>query len=401
MENEKDIRSYFEPLWPLLNERQRRIAAASYAKKLGYGGISLVSKATGLSRVTITKGMHEIEQGQIEPGRIHRPGAGRPALTSLKPSLLESLLSLVEKTTSWDPEAPRLWTLKSTRNLSEEMLKLGFSVSHAKIGQLLRENGYSLQNNIKTEEDGGNVDRDAQFRRINKHVKLTMERGFPVISVATKKKELIGNSENKGQQWRKSKSPRKASGHDFPGQDDPRAFPFGMYDIAQSTGCVSIETDLDSSEFAVNSIKGWWKHQGRSIYPAPGYILITCDADDSNSCGSRAWKHNLQGLADYLNLTVMVCHFPPGTSKWNKIEHSLFSFISSNWRGEPLCEHETTVSLISATKTATGLSLKCKLDHKKYPTGKIVSDEMIQSVNILPAKFRGDWNYVIIPDQNL
>jgi hypothetical protein len=399
MENESDIRSYFDPIWPHLGERERRLCAASYAIKLGYGGISLISRVTGLSRVTITSGVKELQLGvqPLEPGRIHKPGAGRPLLESIDPSLEENLLALVEENSIGDPETPRLWTLKSTRNLCFELQRQGHQVSHVKVGQLLRENGYSLQGNFKAEEGADHIDRDAQFRYINRLVKKTMDLGYPVISVDTKKKELIGNFDNKGKQWRKSKDPRRVNGHDFPGKDVGRAYPYGVYDINKNVGFVNIGTDHDTSEFAVNSIKGWWKFCGKKLYSNPEYILITADGGGSNGYRNRLWKLKLQELADYINLTIKVCHFPPGTSKWNKIENRLFSFISSNWRGEPLCDYETMVSLICGTKTTQGLSVSCKLDHRKYPTGRKETNEEMETVNITHAKFHGEWNYEISP----
>jgi hypothetical protein len=355
---------------------------------------------TGLSRVTITKGINEINDrvSPLEPGRLHKPGAGRPSLESLDLVLVDSLLALVDESTIGDPESPLLWTVKSTRNLSRELQNQGHQVSHVKVGKLLRENGYSLQGNYKTEEGANHIDRDAQFNYINSLVKKTIKLNCPVISVDTKKKELIGNYDNKGQQWRKSKNPRRVNGHDFPGTDVGRALPYGVYDVNHNMGFVNIGTDHDTSEFAVNSIKGWWRYQGKKQYSNPKYLLITADGGGSNGYRSRLWKLKLQELSNYFCFPVKVCHFPPGTSKWNKIEHRLFSFISSNWRGEPLSDYETMVSLISRTKTAQGLTVICKLDHRKYPTGKKVTDEAMNSINIKPAKFHGEWNYSISPN---
>jgi hypothetical protein len=304
-------------------------------------------------------------------------------------------LSLVDENSKGDPEIPKLWTLKSTRNLSDELNKKGFNISHSKVGQLLRENGYTLQKNFKTEEGEDHIDRNAQFNYINKLIKKTIKSGSPVISVDTKKKELIGNYDNKGQQWRQSKNPRKANGHDFANSDVQRAYPYGIYDLNHNVGFINIGTDHDTSEFAVNSIKGWWRVQGKKLYNNPKYLLITADGGGSNGYRNRLWKLKLQDLANHLGFPIKVCHFPPGTSKWNKLEHRLFSFISSNWRGEPLCDYETMVSLISSTTTVTGLSVKCRLDHRKYPTGKKVSDEVMKTIQLKPAKFHGDWNYTI------
>jgi transposase len=388
---------YHESLWATFDERQRRLAAASYAQNLGYGGVSIASKATGLSRVTITKGIKELEEESLEPGRIHRPGAGRPSIKSQDPKLLEHLLALVDETSKGDPEIPKLWTLKSTRNLSLELEKYGHQVSHVKVGQLLKENGFSLQGNFKSAEGIEHIDRDAQFKYINNLIKKSIKKECPVISVDTKKKELIGNFDNKDQQWRKAKEPRRVNGHDFPGVDVPRAYPYGIYDFTHNIGFVNIGTDHDTSEFAVNSIKGWWRLFGKKLYTNPEYLLITADGGGSNGYRNRPWKCKLQELADYLCFTVKVCHFPPGTSKWNKIEHRLFSFISSNWRDEPLRDYETMVSLISSTKTAEGLTVRCRLDHRKYPTAIKITDEEMRHIQIVPAKFHGEWNYSINP----
>jgi len=392
-----ELRTKLGAVWPLLDERARRLVAASEAKSLGYGGVSVLCRACGLSRKAIGKGIREIEVGTPWEGRIRRPGAGRKAIAVSDPQLVGELEALVEETTRGDPESPLRWTCKSTRVLAEALTWGKHRVSHSKVAQLLHDLNYSLQSNRKTEEGGNHPDRDSQFRHINTAVKRHLACGWPVISVDTKKKELVGNYHNAGQQWRPSKQPRQVLGHDFPGPDVPRAYPYGIYDIGRNTGFVNIGTDHDTGAFAVASIRGWWRHEGRRLYPEAKNLLITADGGGSNGWRLRLWKVELQKFADESGLTLSVCHFPPGTSKWNKIEHRLFSFISSNWRGEPLRDYETIVNLIAGTTTAKGLSVTCRLDRRKYPTGRRVSAEEIKHVNLYPDEFHGEWNYVIKP----
>jgi hypothetical protein len=392
-----ELRVKFSRLWPLLDERTRRLTAASEAKSLGHGGISLVSRVCGLSRKAIHKGIREIEDGTFYKGRIRRPGAGRKAITTTDTGLLKELESLVEDSTRGDPESPLRWTVKSTRTLAETLTREQHQVSHAKVGALLRGLDYSLQSNRKTEEGANHPDRDAQFHHINAAVKQAMADRCPVISVDTKKKELIGNYHNSGQQWRPAKEPRKVQGHDFPSPVVPRAYPYGIYDIRRNTGFVNIGTDHDTGAFAVASIRGWWRHEGRRLYPAARTLLITADGGGSNGYRLRLWKLELQKFADESGLKISVCHFPPGTSKWNKVEHRLFSFISSNWRGEPLMDYETIVNLISRTSTVKGLRVSCRLDRRKYATGRKVTAEQMKQINLYPDKFHGEWNYVIKP----
>jgi hypothetical protein len=394
-----DLGTKFRAVWPMLDERARRLMAASEAKSLGYGGVSLVSRACGLSRKAILKGIREIEEGIKLEGRVRRPGAGRKPITASDPQLVGELEAMLEETTSGDPQSAVLWTLKSTRTLAEALTRAEHPVSYRKVGQILHAMGYSLQGNRKTEKGGDHPDRDAQFRHINNTVKRHLARGWPVISVDTKKKELIGNYANAGQQWRPSKQPRKVLDHDFPGPEVPRAYPYGIYDIGHNTGFVNIGTDHDTGEFAVASIRGWWRHEGKQLYPKAETLLITADGGGSNGCRLRLWKVELQKFADESGLTVSVCHFPPGTSKWNKIEHRLFSFITSNWRGEPLRDYETIVNLIGGTKTAKGLKVTCRLDRRKYPTGRQVTKEEMKQIHLYPNKFHGEWNYVIKPNR--
>jgi hypothetical protein len=372
--------------------------AAHEAIGLGYGGISKVRRACGLSRKAIAKGINEI-QNSIQPpeGKMRRMGAGRKSITEQDPRIMSALDRLIEPETIGDPESPLRWLCKSTRSLSVELGRQRHPVSHAKVAQLLRAQNYSLQSNRKTEEGEDHPDRDAQFRHINKQVKEALKEGRPVISVDTKKKELVGNYENKGQKWRPAKQAIQVSGHDFPDPTVPRAFPYGIYDVGQNAGFVNVGTDHDTAAFAVASIRGWWRWEGRRLYPKAERLLITADGGGSNGSRLRLWKLKLQELADETQLGLSICHFPPGTSKWNKVEHRLFSFISSNWRGEPLRDYETIVNLIARTTTAKGLKVVCRLDRRKYPTGRRVSDEEMKSINITRSSFHGEWNYVIEP----
>ncbi len=371
--------------------------AANEALHEGYGGISRISRACGLSRVTITKGVRELDEAPVAAGRIRRPGAGRHTLLVRDPELPRALETLVEPLARGDPQSPLRWTCKSTRTLAAELSSHHHPVSHEKVAQFLREMDYSLQGNRKTEEGTDHPDRDAQFQYINDHVRRALAAGRPVISVDTKKKELIGNYENKGRQWRQSKSPERVQGHDFPDPSVPRAYPYGVYDLARNKGFVNVGTDHDTGAFAVASIRGWWRFEGQRLYPRARRLLITADGGGSNGYRLRVWKLELQKLADATRLSIEVCHFPPGTSKWNKVEHRLFSFISSNWRGEPLRDYETIVRLISRTTTAKGLAVSCRLDRRKYPSGRKVTDEEMKMIRITPQAFHGEWNYVIRP----
>lgn len=397
METNDQLEKRFALIWPHLDERARRLVAAQDAVRLGYGGVSRVSRACGLSRVTLTKGVKELRGNALSPGRIRRHGAGRQSLLAGDPTLLGALEALVEPLTRGDPESPLRWTCKSTRVLAQALSDQKRSVGHVKVSHFLNDLGYSLQGNRKTEEGDDHPDRDAQFRHINAQVLQALKKGEPVISVDTKKKELVGNYENKGRQWRRSKSPIKVNGHDFPGPEVPRAYPYGIYDFGQNSGFVNVGTDHDTSTFAVASIRGWWRAEGSRLYPHAKRLLITADGGGSNGYRLRLWKWELQRLADQTGLTLSIHHFPPGTSKWNKVEHRLFSFISSNWRGEPLLDYETVIRLIAGTTTAKGLKVTCRLDRRKYPIGCKVSDEEIASINMKPAKFHGEWNYVIRP----
>lgn len=388
----------FRAIWPLLNERTRRLTAANEARQLGYGGVSLVHRACGLSRKAIAKGVREIEQGDPSLAeRIRRPGAGRKNLTVSDPGLLAALDELIEGGTRGDPESPLRWVCKSTRTLAAELTQQHHPVSYVRVAQLLHAQHYSLQSNRKLEEGEDHPDRDAQFRHISQEVKRALVRGGPVISVDTKKKELVGNYANAGRQWRPARQPQRVQGHDFPGPAVPRAYPYGIYDLGRNTGFVNVGTDHDTGAFAVASIRGWWRFEGRALYPQAHTLLITADGGGSNGWRLRLWKWELQRFADESGLALSICHFPPGTSKWNQIEHRLFSFISSNWRGEPLRDYQTVVNLIARTTTAKGLTVTCRLDRRKYPTGRKVSAAEMKHVNLKPNRFHGEWNYVIEP----
>ena len=398
MSSDAEIRQRFERLSPVLDERTLRLFAAAEADAIGFGGVSRLSRLTGLARSTIVRGQQEIARPLDVPvGRVRRPGAGRKKTRDTDPTLLEDLESLVEPLSRGDPESPLRWTCKSIRTLATSLERMGHVASHRLVWATLRELNYSLQGNRKMEEGNQHPDRDAQFKHINKLVAREMDRGNPVISVDTKKKELVGNYKNAGQKWhRKGESPR-VQGHDFPHPDVPRAYPYGIYDLRHNLGHVVVGTDHDTGQFAVASIRGWWRAEGRHLYPQAKRLLITADGGGSNGYRLRLWKHELQRLADELRLPISVCHFPPGTSKWNKVEHRLFSFISTNWRGEPLMDYETIVRLIANTTTATGLQVTCKLDRRKYAVGKTISDQEMKALRIVQDKFHGEWNYTISP----
>jgi hypothetical protein len=385
----------------VLDERTLRLFAAAEADAVGYGGVSRLSRITGMARSTIVRGQQEIARPLVVPaGRIRRPGAGRKRARDSDPTLVKDLERLLEPMTRGDPMSPLRWTTKSIRTLAAALEDMGHSASHRLVWATLRELNYS-QGNRKMEEGNQHPDRDAQFEHINTVVAQAIRRGEPVISVDTKKKELVGNYKNDGRKWhRKGESPR-VQGHDFPHPDVPRAYPYGIYDLAHNLGHVVIGTDHDTGQFAVASIRGWWRAEGRRLYPRAKRLMITADGGGSNGYRLRLWKHELQRLADEICLPISVCHFPPGTSKWNKVEHRLFSFISTNWRGEPLIDYETIVRLIASTTTATGLQVTCTLDRRKYAVGKTISDAEMKAIRIVKDKFHGEWNYTINPLRKL
>ena len=395
---ESAIRQKFLALASRFDEHTRRIWGATEASALGYGGVSLVARATNISRRAIRVGLREIRTGNILPeGRVRRPGGGRKPAVHHQPDLPSKLESLVEPLTRGDPMSSLRWTCKSTHNLSRELKRLGYSASSRLVGALLHGMGYSLQGNCKTIEGNQHPDRNAQFEHINARVTTEMRATQPVISVDTKKKELVGNYVNRGKQWLKKGTAKKVNGHDFPDEAVPRAHPYGVYELTRNRGFVNVGTDHDTATFAVASIRAWWRTQGQRAYPKAKRLLITADAGGSNGSRLRLWKWELQRLANELRLPISVCHFPPGTSKWNKVEHRLFSFISSNWRGEPLVDYETVVNLISRTTTTTGLKVFCRLDRRRYPVGRTVSEEEWAKVNLFRDGFHGDWNYTIRP----
>jgi hypothetical protein len=380
---------------PHLDERQRRVLAGSAARVLGRGGIVAVAEATSMSRSTLQKAVAEIDAG-IEPfDRLRAPGAGRPRVIDAQPGLLEALDDLVEPESRGDPECRLRWTSKSTRKLSEELLAKGYRASHVTVADLLHQMDYSLQAPAKENEGAQHADRDAQFRHIDALARAHLSDGQPVISVDTKKKEVVGNLANKGKEWQPKGQPVRVDVHDFPDPEVPKAVPYGIYDLAQNEGFVSVGDSHDTAEFAVETIRRWWTEVGSLAYPDAERLLITADAGGSNSYRSRLWRLELSKLAAEAGIDITVCHFPPGTSKWNKIEHRLFSAISTNWRGRPLESHEVIVDLIAATTTRTGLKVRARLDQSYYPKGKKVTDKQLAGLPIERHDFHGEWNYTL------
>ena len=364
----------------------------------GRGGVSAVTRATGVARSTIGRGLAELRSGEtLDTSRVRRPGGGCKPLIETDTNLLNDLRSLVEPDTRGDPQSSLLWTCKSLTKLSRGLREMGHKIGRTLVGELLHKLEYSLQSNRKTLEGSKHPDRDAQFRYINGCVNKALAAGAPAISVDTKKKELVGDFRNAGREWRPKGSPEEVRVHDFVIPELGRAAPYGVYDIAANAGWVSVGIDHDTGAFAVNAIRSWWKLMGRKRYPDASTLLITADGGGSNGSRVRLWKLELQKLADELGLTITVCHLPPGTSKWNRIEHRLFSFITGNWRGKPLVSHQVIVQLIAATTTKTGLTVRCELDQNTYPAGIKVSDAEIEAVNLARHDFHGEWNYTISP----
>jgi hypothetical protein len=396
--DESAIHQRFEALFPVLDERGLRRFAAAEAKAAGHGGVSAVMRVTGLARSTIGRGLRELRGERTIIGkRVRRPGGGRKLLTETDASLLDDLRSLVEPDARGDPQSPLLWTSKSLRKLAESLREMGHRIGRTLVGELLHKLDYSLQANRKTREGSSHPDRDAQFCYINDRVKEALASNEPAISVDTKKKELVGDFKNAGREWRQKGSPEEVRVHDFLIPELGRAVPYGVYDIAGDAGWVSVGIDHDTAAFAVNAIKSWWTQMGRERYPNARTLLITADGGGSNGSRVRLWKVELQKLADELGLSITVCHLPPGTSKWNKIEHRLFSFITTNWRCRPLVSHQVIVQLIGATTTKTGLEVRCELDPRTYPAGVKVSDDELQALNIVRHSFHGEWNYTVKP----
>jgi hypothetical protein len=387
----------FAAIFPHLDERQRRLLMGAEARALGRGGIRLVARAAGVREATVSLGVDELDSGAEPLGRARRPGGGRKRASEVDPGLRPALLALVEPDERGDPMSPLRWTTKSTRNLAGELTRQGHKVGADTVGDLLRAEGFSLQGNAKTIEGQRHPDRDAQFRYINEQVKDYQGTADPVISVDTKKKELIGEFKNGGREWRPKGQPTATRTHDFPGDSVGKAVPYGVYDLTADAGWVSVGTDHDTAAFAVESIRRWWKAAGQGEYPAARRLLITADAGGSNGYRTRAWKAELAALAAETGLEITVCHFPPGTSKWNKVEHRLFSHITMNWRGRPLTSHEVIVNTIAATTTATGLTVRAELDTSAYDTGIKVSDAQMDALPLTRHDWHGDWNYTLHP----
>ena len=397
------IAAKFAILKPLLDEQARRLWAAVEARALGRGGISQVAEATGLSRATVRAGLQELAPPatatglQTPPGRLRRPGGGRKPLGTRDPHLVQALETLVDPVTRGDPMSLLRWTCKSAANLAAALQAQGHTVSERTVNRLLHDLGYSLQSNRKTLEGGHHPDRDAQFQYINRRAKAFQQRGQPVVSVDTKKKELIGPYRNGGQEWHPHGQPEKVNGHDFPDKVLGKIIPYGVYDEATNTGWVSVGVDHDTAECAVETVRRWWRHMGSKVYPKAKRILNTADGGGSNGSRCRLWKVELQRFANESGLGISVCHFPPGTSKWNKIEHRMFCHITENWRGRPLVSREVVVNLIGHTTTKTGLTIRSELDENIYPTGREVTAQQLESRAIKRDKFHGEWNYTIRP----
>src|SRR5262252_2387038 len=412
MHDVSSIRAKFEALRPYLDERRRRLWAAAEALVLGRGGITAVANATGLQRATIRVGIRELQasptagpetEAATAEDRIHRvraAGGGRKPLTSEDPTLVHDLEALVAPTTRGDPLSPLRWTCKSTRQLAAELVRQGHQVSQQTVADLLHALDYRLQSTRKTKEGADHPDRDAQFASINDQTRAFQQRGQPVISVDCKKKELVGDFKNGGREWQPLGHPEAVRVHDFLDKQLGKAIPYGVYDLAANQGWVSVGIDHETAAFAVASVRHWWQQMGRSRYPSATELLITADSGGSNSSQSRLWKTELQRLADETGLRIQVCHFPPGTSKWNVIEHRLFCHITQNWRGRPLVSLEVIVNLIGNTTTRAGLKVRAELDPAPYPTGIKISDAEFAAVQLQPAAFHGDWNYSITPHQN-
>jgi hypothetical protein len=392
------IRARYEALSPHLDERGRRVFAASEARAAGYGGIAAVSRATGIAASTIGRGLDELgDTAGLDASRVRRPGGGRKPLVLTDASLMDDLLSLVSPGERGDPMSPLRWTCKSLRRLAAELRERGHRISHTVVGELLKRCNFSLQANRKTREGDDHPDRDAQFEYINRCVSDSLAARQPVISVDTKKKELVGDFKNGGREWRPQGEPEEVRVHDFLVKELGRAVPYGIYDLAANAGWVSVGMDHDTAAFAVQTIRRWWQDVGAARYPDARHLTITADGGGSNASRSRLWKRELQGLANELGIEINVHHLPPGTSKWNKIEHRLFSFISMNWRAKPLVSYRVIVDLIGATTTETGLTVRCELDTARYPKGIAVTDREMAEIDLHLADFHGEWNYTIKP----
>jgi hypothetical protein len=397
------VASMFSALRPMLNERTRRLVAAAQARALGRGGVTMVAAATGIARSTLGRGLKELAAQAAADGpppadqRIRRPGGGSKPLVARDPTLLSDLEALVEPTTRGDPQSPLRWTCKSLAKLAHELVEKGHRISARKVGDLLHALNYSLQATRKTREGSSHPDRNGQFERISVQTQAFQARAQPVVSVDCKKKELVGDFQNRGREWQPEGRPEEVRVHDFPDPKLGKAIPYGVYDVTANAGWVSVGIDHDTAEFAVETLRHWWDQMGSARYPEARELLVMADAGGSNDYRSRLWKAALQHLADETGLSISVCHFPPGTSKWNKIEHRMFSYITLNWRGRPLVSHEVIVSLIGDTKTKAGLAIQAALDTNRYPLGKRVSNQEFAGLRLEPASFHPEWNYTLRP----
>jgi transposase len=397
MATDQDLEQKLATILPLLDERQRRLLLAAEARSLGYGGVSKISRASGISRATIQTALKQLDSPPLLSGRVRSVGGGRKRSRDKVPAMVEALEQLIAPEARGDPMSPLRWTCKSTRHLAEALEQRGFPASHRLVGEMLHHLGYSLQANAKDLEGKQHPDRDAQFRYINEISGRAIAEGLPVISVDTKKKELVGQHANGGREWRPAGDPERVLTHDFPDPGAGKAIPYGVYDLGWDLGWVNVGVDHDTSSFAVESIRQWWSGMGAEAYPRARRLLICADGGGSNGYRRRLWKVELQRFADEAGLEVTVCHFPPGASKWDKIEHRLFSHITMNWRGRPLVSHRVVVELIAATRTATGLEVEARLDTGSYPTKVKVSKEQMEQVRLRPHEFHGEWNYTIEP----
>lgn len=405
MTESERLQSKYAALGPILNERECRLWAAAEAHALGRGGVTLVAQVTGITRKRIHAGLRELQSlsqstssaAKPEPQRVRRPGGGRRPVTATDPDVLSALEALVAPATRGDPMSPLRWTSKSTPHLARELTAQGHPISPRTVARLLKEQDYSLQSTRKTREGGDHPDRDEQFKHISARTQAFQQRGQPVISVDTKKKELVGEYRNGGREWQPQGQPEEVRVHDFIDEEKGKGIPYGVYDMQTNRGWVSVGTDHDTAAFAVAAIRAWWQQMGQATYPEAQEVLITADGGGSNGSRSRLWKTELQRLADETGLRISVCHFPPGTSKWNKIEHRMFCHITQNWRGRPLISHEVIVNLIGSTTTQTGLTIRAALDRERYPTGIQVTDDEMAAVRLTRDAFHGEWNYSISP----
>jgi transposase len=397
---EEGLEDFCTAIFPILDERQRRLAAGGLARLVGHGGVTVVARASAMSRNTVTDGAKQYDEGPEPSDRVRAEGGGAPYLTDNDPTLLSDLEDLVEPDSRGDPMNALRWTLKSTRTLADALKEMGHKVSHMSVYWLLKDLGYSMQATAKTVEGAQHPDRDAQFAHINDLAATLLAADEPVISVDCKKKELVGDDpgyKNPGRQWRPSRNPERAGTHDFPKKDMPKAIPYGVYDVGADEGWVSVGDDHDTAAFAVNAVRRWWQTMGATRYPDATRLMVTADAGGSNSYRNRLWKVELAKLAAETGLAISVCHFPPGTSKWNKIEHRLFSFISINWRGKKLTSYRTIVELVAGTTTKTGLTVRAEWDQGEYPKGIKISDEELAALPITYDEWHGEWNYVLSP----